>query len=75
MKNGADIDKPMNVASYSTFVLYVHHSFLSHTQDGATPLFIACYSGHIDIVNTLVTNGADINQPKKVYTAITFHSH
>ena len=31
------------------------------SQDGTTPLFMACQNGHIDVVNILLANGADVN--------------
>ena len=31
------------------------------TQDGATPLCVASWKGHSDVVNILLRNGADIN--------------
>ena len=49
-------------------------SLIPLTQDGATPLYIASEKGHSDTVNTLIRNGANINQSTKVlYT--TIHSY
>ena len=35
-------------------------------QDGMTPLMRACRKGHLDIVNVLVDNGADVNDKDNV---------
>ena len=35
-------------------------------QYGSTPLMRACYNGHLDIVNVLVDNGADVNDKDNV---------
>ena len=52
-------------------MIQIHLLFLVYIQTGATPLYIACQQGHSDTVDTLIQNGADINQPKKVlYTTI-----
>ena len=67
LKNGANINQPHNVGrglTYGTLCLSLIHDH--PTQDGATPLFIASQNGHSDIVNTLIRNGADINQPLNV---------
>ena len=42
------------------------------TQDGATPLWIASQEGHSDTVNTLIRNGANINQPRNVGRGLTY---
>ena len=50
-------------------LLYIHLYmllFLSHAQDGATPLFIASQHGHSNVVNILIKNGAGVNMAKKV---------
>ena len=55
-------------------------------QNGASPLFIASQEGHSEVVDVLVKNGADINQPMNVgrrltygtlilYMLITYSSH
>ena len=72
IRNGADITQPFHVRrglTYGTLILYVHNLYIiiPLTQDGATPLHVASQKGHSDIVNTLIRNGADINQPMKVY--------
>ena len=72
MKNGADINLPANVGRGYTHS--VGSSLITLTQDGATPLYIASQEGHSDTVNTLIRNGANVNQPMKVlYT--TIHSY
>ena len=43
--------------------IYMHFPL---TQDGATPLFIASQKGHIEVVNILIRNEANINLAKKV---------
>lgn len=35
-------------------------------QDGWSPLMIATDQGHLDVVNTLICAGADLNQTNKV---------
>ena len=35
-------------------------------QDGVSPLHLASYEGHLDIVKTLIEAGANINQANKV---------
>ena len=35
------------------------------TIDGATPLFVACFKGHKEIVNILIQSGADVNKADK----------
>ena len=71
LRNGANINQPRNVGrglTYGTLCL----SLIPLTQDGATPLFIASQNGHRDIVNTLIRNGADINQPLNVGRGLTY---
>ena len=41
-------------------------------QDGASPLFIASQEGHSEVVDVLVKNGADINQPRNVVRGLTY---
>ena len=49
-------------------------SLIPLTQTGATPLYLASQYGRSDTVNTLIRNGANVNQPQKVfYTMI--HSY
>ena len=36
------------------------HTF-SYTQDGATPLYMACQNGHKQTVDVLLKNGANVN--------------
>ena len=35
-------------------------------QNEASPLFLASQEGHSEVVDVLVKNGADINQPRNV---------
>ena len=35
--------------------------YLLLIQDDQTPLHLSCESGHVDIVNVLLSHGADIN--------------
>ena len=50
--------------------IYMFITYTSHMQTGATPLYIASQQGHCCTVDTLVRNGADSNQPKKVLRGI-----
>ncbi|CAI8023892.1 Ankyrin-2, partial [Geodia barretti] len=36
------------------------HTF-SYTQNGATPLYVACQNGHKQTVDVLLKNGANVN--------------
>ena len=40
---------------------------VSLTQDGGTPLFIASWDGHSDVVNILIGNGAVVNLARNVW--------
>ena len=42
-------------------------------QDGSSPLSIASQKGHLDVVKTLIENGANINQAVMVSTHIPTH--
>ena len=41
-------------------------------QDGASPLYIASRGGHSEVVDVLVKNGANINQPRNVWRGLTY---
>ena len=41
-------------------------------QNGASPLFIASQEGHSEVVDVLVKNRADINQPRNVGRGLTY---
>ena len=41
-------------------------------QDGLTPLFVASQEGHSDVVDVLVKNGVNINQPRNVGRGLTY---
>ena len=41
-------------------------------QNGASPLFIASQEGHSEVVDVLVKNGANVNQPKNVGRELTY---
>ena len=41
-------------------------------QNGSSPLFIASQEGHSEVVDVLVKNGADINQPMNVGRVLTY---
>ena len=41
-------------------------------QDGASPLFIASQEGHSEVVDVLVKNGANVNQPLNVGRRLTY---
>ena len=49
-------------------------------QDGWSPLYIASFNGHLDVVKTLMEAGANINQANKVrvlvsrYTCVNVHA-
>ena len=47
-------------------------SLIPLTQTGETPLYIASQQGHSDIVNTLIRNGANVNQPRNVGRGLTY---
>ena len=73
IRNGANINQPNNVGrglTYGTLILYVHHLFLSHRM--VQHLYIASQNGHSDTVNTLIRNGANINQPLNVGRGLTY---
>ncbi len=40
-------------------------------EDGYTPLVLAAWLGHLDIFDTLLRRGADVNQPARNATAMT----
>jgi len=47
--------------------LHPHHKPLTFSfQYGETPLFIACLSGHLEVVTLLINKGAGFNTPNKV---------
>ena len=39
-------------------------------QDGRSPLYVASWKGHLDVVKTLIEAGANINQAQRVSTHI-----
>ena len=41
-------------------------------QNGLSPLYIASQEGHSEVVDVLVKNGADINQPLNVGRMLTY---
>ena len=53
----------------------LHSSLILFSQDGTTPLYIASQEGHSDIVNTLIRNGAAVNQPCNVGENKIQHAH
>ena len=44
------------------------------TQDGASPLYVACEGGHSDILDILVEAGADINEATNEVSVVTIVS-
>ena len=48
----------MSHLTFSCISLY--HTF-SSTQDGVTPLYVACQNGHTQTVDVLLKNGANPN--------------
>ena len=73
IQNGADINWPCNVERGLTYgTLNLCSLLIPLTQDGTPPLYIASQNGHSDTVTTLIRNGANVNQPNKVYTI--YHS-
>ena len=48
----------INPRSLSVILIPEHFPL---AQDHTAPLHIACQDGHVDIVETLVKNGADLN--------------
>ena len=47
-------------------LVMVYNWYFPLTQDGTTPLNIACENGHSDVVNILISNGADVNKVRPV---------
>ncbi|KAF5394332.1 hypothetical protein PHET_11799 [Paragonimus heterotremus] len=54
--------------------LSTDRTLINCSKDGLTPLHQACFHGHIDIVEYLLKNGADINarDPNQGYTTLMF---
>ena len=48
------------VASINKSQVNLLFAFL-YTQDGFSPLYVACQEGHKEIVDTLLKNGANVN--------------
>lgn len=47
---------------HATFVCHSDESVCSCVnQDGGTPLFVACQCNHLEVVEELVSNGADVH--------------
>ena len=44
--------------------MHAHHD--SNTQDGTTPLYVAAYKGHLEVVTRLLDGHADVNLADKV---------
>ena len=44
--------------------LFFSYSFFF--QDGRTPLYVACWKGHVDIAKLLLEKKANVDLPKKV---------
>ena len=54
------------IMSHLTFsCISLCHTF-SYTQDGATPLYVACQDGHKQTVDVLLKNGAIVNLTRTV---------
>ena len=54
------------IMSHLTFsCISLCHTF-SYTQDGATPLYVACQNGHKQTVDVLLKNGANVNRTRTV---------
>ena len=47
--------------SILSFCTVVSHLTFSSTQDGTTPLYVACENGHKQTVDVLLENGANVN--------------
>ena len=81
-KSGADINvvekvnQCKNTIDYC-ILLYSMKQFVCIVQDEWTPLHLALRNGHIEVVETLIKSGADINFAQKVNqhenTDITVH--
>ena len=50
--------RPVMLCCYRTIALYL--------QDGTTPLYIACWSGHLPVVECLIVAKADVNAAREV---------
>ena len=48
-------------------MMHTHARVLVHRQDGTTPLILAAYKGHLEIVRLLVDRAADINATEEVH--------
>ena len=48
-------------------LLYHDNLLLIHVQDGATPLYIACWKGHGAVVELLLQQHADVSISKTVH--------
>ena len=50
--------RPVMLCCYRTIALYL--------QDGTTPLYIACWNGHLPVVECLIVAKADVNTAREV---------
>ena len=53
------IPAPLVLAPMSVLMVFVF-------QDGWSPLWTACFNGHLDVAMTLIEAGANVNQADKV---------
>ena len=51
--------------------LIINIIYVVNPQDEATPLWIACQMGHLQIVKELLTTGADIDKTREVGYLVT----
>ncbi|KAF0702487.1 Aste57867_7785 [Aphanomyces stellatus] len=61
IKNNAVLDKPMKASR----TIQQKHILTQWTQNGATPLWVASYNGHLKVVELLVHGGANTNATNK----------
>ena len=64
----------MHGDGYMTCMFDLFYTFNPY-QNNITPLYMACYNGHHDVVQTLVGAGADVNIARAVVSDIVLCSY